>query len=300
MISPMAQIPNSYRAYRPSGVLWLGDVPAHWETSLLVTLWENFMETYTNRILLLTIGVLLLLFAAASCQTAPGASQGTQEIPSGREANAVVSGTVTYRERIALTPGAMLVVELRDVSLQDAAAPLIARQTIANPGQVPINFKVEYSRDDINSRNTYAIQARIIESDGRLAFINDTAHNVITRGNPSRVDMLLVLEQPPPDQVEEGVDWRKWVEVPVPVIWANLIPNEAEHLLRIAYYQSTIEGCARPGNEELKVEGKDIIATVTLMQPPPTSWAIPCNEKVVNWTQFCPSRRRWNPDSLTE
>ena len=106
MISPMAQIPNSYRAYRPSGVLWLGDVPAHWETSLLVTLWENFMETYTNRILLLTIGVLLLLFAAASCQTAPGASQGTQEIPSGREANAVVSGTVTYRERIALTPGA--------------------------------------------------------------------------------------------------------------------------------------------------------------------------------------------------
>ena len=67
--------------------------------------------------------------------------------------------------------------------------------------------------------------------------------------------MLLVLVQPPPDQVEEGVDWRKWVEVPVPVVWASLIPNEAEHLLRIAYYQSTIEGCARPGNEELRVDG---------------------------------------------
>ena len=225
------------------------------------------------------IGALLIL--AAACQTAPGPSDATLEIASGRDPDAAVSGTVTYRERIALTPGASLVVELRDMSLADAAAPLIARQTIADPGQVPINFKVAYSRENINSRNTYAIQARIVEADGRLAFINDTAHNVITRGNPDHVDMVLVLVQPPPDQVEEGVDWRKWLEVPVPVVWANLIPNEAEHLLRIAYYQSTIEGCARPGNEELKVEGNDIIATVTLMQPPPTKWAIPCHEQVV-------------------
>ena len=206
---------------------------------------------------------------------------GTLEIPSGREPNAAVSGTVTYRERIALTPGARLVVELRDVSLQDAAAPLIARQTVENPGQVPIAFRVRYNRDDINSRNTYGIQARIIESDGRLAFTNDTAYDVITRGNPSNVDMLLVLVEPPPDQVEEGQDWRTWVEAPAPVLWANLIPNEADHYLRIAYYQSTIEGCARPGNEGLSVAGTDIIARVTLMQPPPTSWAIPCHEKVV-------------------
>ena len=237
----------------------------------------------TNRRRILRAGVFLVAFAVivAACQTAPGPSDGTLEIPSGREPNAAVSGTVTYRERIALTPGARLVVELRDVSLQDTAAPLIAGQTIENPGQVPIAFRVAYSRADISSRNTYAIQARIIESDGRLAFINDTAYDVITRGNPSTVDMLLVLVEPPPDQVEEGQDWRTWVEVPVPVLWANLLPNEQEHFLRIAYYQSTIEGCARPGNEELRVEGFDIIARVTLMQPPPTSWAIPCHEQVV-------------------
>ena len=181
------------------------------------------------------------------------------------------------------------------MSLADAAAPLIARQTIANPGQVPIEFKVEFNREDIKSRNTYAIQARIIESDGRLAFINDTAYDVITRGNPSRVDMLLVLVQPPPDQVEEGEDWRKWVEVPVPVVWANLIPNEAEHYLRIAYYQSTIEGCARPGNEGLRVDGRDIIATVTLMQPPPTKWAIPCHEQVVELDTILPIQASLEP-----
>ncbi len=254
-----------------------------------------FMSTSIVRLLILGFSIAALLIAGVACQTAPGPSDAMLEIPSGREPSAAVSGTVTYRERIALTPGASLVVELRDVSLADAAAPLIARQTIANPGQVPINFKVAYSRDDINSRNTYAIQARIVEADGRLAFINDTAHHVITRGNPDHVDMLLVLVQPPPDQVEEGVDWRKWLEVPVPVVWANLIPNEAEHLLRIAYYQSTIEGCARPGNEELRVDGNDIIATVTLMQPPPTKWSIPCHEQVVELDTILPIQASLEP-----
>ncbi len=245
--------------------------------------------------LLLGISVLVFLVLVIACATGPKAADETLEIPSGRSPDAAVSGTVNYRERIALTPGATLVVELLDVSLQDAAAPLIARQTIANLGQAPISFKVEYSRDDINPRNTYAILARIIESDGRLAFTNDTAYEVITRGNPNTVDMLLVLVQPPPDQVEEGVDWRKWVEAPVPVVWANLIPNEKEPLLRVAYYQSTIEGCARPGNEELHVEGFDIIARVTLMQPPPTSWAIPCDEQVVELDTVLPLETALEP-----
>ena len=71
------------------------------------------------------------------------------------------------------------------------------------------------------------------------------------------------------------------METPVPVVWANLIPNEREHLLRVAYYQSTIEGCVRPGNQSLNVDGNDIVVRITLMQPPPTSWAIPCHEQVV-------------------
>ncbi|MYB75756.1 MAG: hypothetical protein F4X83_01375 [Chloroflexi bacterium] len=254
------------------------------------------MNYTVKNTLLLAICIFALTTLIAGCQTAPGSSAGTLEIPSGREANAAVSGTVTYRERIALTPGARLVVELRDVSLADAAAPLIARQTIENPGQVPISFRVAYNRADINTRNTYAIQASIIESDGRLAFTNDTAYDVITRGNPSKVDMLLVLVEPPPDQVEEGQDWRTWVEVPAAVIWANLLPNEQVPLLRIAYYQSTIEGCARPGNESLRVEGTDIIARVTLMQPPPTSWAIPCHEEVVELDTILPIDAQLQPE----
>ena len=239
------------------------------------------MVVIVKIVLLKVVAVSLVVLVLASCGDDPGPGNATLEVPSGKSPNASVSGTVTYRERLSLSPGANLVVSLRDVSLQDAAAPLIARQTIEGPGQVPIKFKVEYSRDDIDSRNTYGISARIIESDGRLAFTNDTAYDVITGGNPSKVDMVLVLVEPPPDQVEEGTDWRQWVAVPARVIGANLIPNERDALLRIAFYQSTIENCARPGSQSLKVEGNRIIATLTLMQPPPTSWAIPCDEQVV-------------------
>ncbi len=239
------------------------------------------MKTYTKTVLLSAIGVSVLLLAFAACGGDAEPSNSKLEVTSGKEPNASVTGSVTYRERIALSEGATLVVALLDTSYADASATLIARQTISDPGQVPIKFKVEYNRDDINPRNAYSIQADIIESDGRLAFTNDTAYDVITGGNRHMVDMLLVLVQPPPGQLEGNEDWRRWVEVPVSVIWANLIPNEPELFLRIAYYQSTIEGCARPGNEELKLEGYDIIARVTLMQPPNTPWAIPCHEQTV-------------------
>ena len=257
------------------------------------------MKTVVKTGLLAVIGVAVLLMAAGACDGGFGPANGTLEVTSGKSPNASVSGTVTYRERLALTPGATLVVDLRDVSYADGAAPLIARQTISSPGQVPIKYEVGYNRDDIESRNVYSVSARIIESDGRLAFTNDTAHDVITRGKPNKVDMVLVLVQPPPDASggggEGGSDWRTWVETPVPVVWANLIPNEREHLLRVAYYQSTIEGCVRPGNQSLNVDGNDIVVRITLMQPPPTSWAIPCHEQVIELEAVEPIRASLEP-----
>ena len=137
------------------------------------------------------------------------------------EDTGLVAGTVTYRERIALTPGAVVEIELRDVSYQDAHAPLIASQTIFSPGQVPIGFTVEYRCEHIDPRNTYSISARIIESGGRLAFINDTAYEVITRQNPDRVDMVLVMVEPPPDMVDVSA-------TPMPVSEAEEAQIKAE------------------------------------------------------------------------
>ena len=207
-----------------------------------------------------------------------GGSPGSNRQPS-------VSGTVSYNERLALTPGATLIIELRDTSYADAPSEPIASETVTGPGQVPIRFGLPYDPDDIDPGNRYSVSARIMESDGRLAFTNDTAYDVLTHGNPNRVDMLLVLVEPPPDLLESingsGEDWRAWREVPAQVIWANLIPNEPVPLLRVAYYQSTLENCARPGNRKLAVDGRDISVRLTLMQPPETPWAAPCHEELV-------------------
>ncbi len=150
--------------------------------------------------LLSAIGVWIALLTVVACQGASSPGPNGEPTPEPRaKPNASVTGSVTYRERIALSPGATLIVQLRDVSLQDVSSVLIAEQVIPSPGQVPIAFEVEYNRDDLVPRNTYSINARIIESDGRLAFINDTAYEVVTRGNPDNVNMLLVMVEPPPD-----------------------------------------------------------------------------------------------------
>ena len=174
--------------------------------------------------------LMALFIGLASCQAAGQPSGASSQVVSGRNPDSAVNGTITYRERIALSEDATVIVELRDVSLADAAAPLIASQTIRDPGQVPIEFRVPYNRDDVDSRNTYGITARILGADGRLAFINDTAHDVITRGNPTRVDMVLVLVQPPREMLEEDpdIDWRTRVEAPVRAISANLMHGEQE------------------------------------------------------------------------
>ena len=54
-----------------------------------------------------------------------------------------------------------------DISKQDVPAETIAEQTITDPGQVPIPFELWYDPAKIDSRITYAVQARI-ERGGKL------------------------------------------------------------------------------------------------------------------------------------
>ena len=244
------------------------------------------MNALLTTVMLSVISVWIALLAAVACQGAPPTGPDGNRTPEpGARTNASVTGSVTYRERLALSPGATLIVQLRDVSLQDTSSLLIAEQVITNPGQVPIAFEVEYNRDDLNPRNTYSVSARIIESDGRLAFINDTAYEVVTRSNPDNVNMLLVMVEPPPDpsgENDEGGSSRpSWVEAPVPVVGAKLLRDDSEFLLLVAFHQSQIEGCVRPGGQEFEMVGSDIIVKVTLMEPPASPWRIPCAEDVV-------------------
>jgi len=101
---------------------------------------------------------------------------------------AAVTGTVFYLERMALPSGAVLTVQLVDVSIADAPAVVIARETKTLTTQVPIPFSLSYDPKKIIQLHSYAVQARI-EVDGKLRFINTTSNPVITNGKPTTVDI---------------------------------------------------------------------------------------------------------------
>jgi putative lipoprotein len=105
-----------------------------------------------------------------------------------------ISGTVAYRERVALPENAVLTIRLEDVSLADARAKIIAEQTSTLAGhQVPIPFELAYDPKKIDPRHTYSVSARITV-DGQLRFLTTSAFPVLTGGNPNRADILV---QPP-------------------------------------------------------------------------------------------------------
>jgi len=106
-------------------------------------------------------------------------------------ARTAVTGTVTYLQRSALPPQAVIEVKLLDVSRADAPAIEIASQTIQTNGrQVPFAFELPYDPAQIDPRFTYAVQARITV-DGQLAFINTERFAVITQGNPTNIEVVV-------------------------------------------------------------------------------------------------------------
>jgi putative lipoprotein len=128
--------------------------------------------------------------AGQSSSTGPPAANGNPAT------GAKVTGTVTYRQRIAMPPDAVLVVQLVDVSRADAAAEMLGEQRVGFEGrQVPIPFEIDYDPGRIDQRHRYTVQARILVGE-ELRFISSTAHPVITQGNPTSIDVVVTQVTP--------------------------------------------------------------------------------------------------------
>ena len=127
-------------------------------------------------------------------------------ILSGAAASAMdtVSGTATYRERIALPPDALLEVSLEDVSLADAPAIEIGRIRVEDPGNPPFAFEITYDPEQIDKRHVYAVRATI-RAGGRLIFTTDSVYSVITRGSGHEVELLLRRVEGPPTTPTGGM-----------------------------------------------------------------------------------------------
>lgn len=143
----------------------------------------------------------LFIVGCTSSATQKPAIQGQQ---------GVVSGTATYRERVALPTDAVLEVWITDVSPLILAVPIIAETTVRSEGrQVPLPFELRYDPSRIEPDHLYAVKAAI-RSGGRLLFATEKDQQVITKGNPTRVDLLLVRPAEPPGSGAGGMAGTKW------------------------------------------------------------------------------------------
>ncbi|MEQ8309188.1 MAG: YbaY family lipoprotein [Sphingopyxis sp.] len=117
----------------------------------------------------------------AACATTPA------------EQPVTVTGSISYRERIALPPTAQVEVTLADVSLMDAPSKTIARQAFTADGrQVPFAFSMTVDQRQLDPRHSYAVSARITDASGRLMFITDTRNTIAFDGR-RMIDMGMLM-----------------------------------------------------------------------------------------------------------
>lgn len=125
--------------------------------------------------------------AALSLVTLPLAACATLMPPS--EEPVSVTGSITYRERMALPPTAQVEIQLSDVSLMDAPSKTIAQQSFTADGrQVPFAFSLTVDQRKLDPRGRYSVSARITDTSGKLMFITDT-HNGVTFDGRPRIDL---------------------------------------------------------------------------------------------------------------
>lgn len=104
----------------------------------------------------------------------------------------LVTGSVGYRERIALPANAVITVTLADVSLADAPSKTITEQTFeAGKQSSPFDYSLAFDTADIQANHRYSVRATI-KVDGKLRFTTDTNYAVITdEAKTMQQDLLL-------------------------------------------------------------------------------------------------------------
>jgi len=121
------------------------------------------------------------LVVAACATPGPEMSTGTT----------IVNVTATYRERIMLPPGHVLTVRVEDVSLADAPARVLAETSEPLAGGPPYAVTLGFPTSQIDPRHSYAARAEIRDAQGRLVFVTDTRHSILTNGAPASADIIL-------------------------------------------------------------------------------------------------------------
>lgn len=118
-----------------------------------------------------------------------------------------IEGTVLYRERMLLPPGAEVEIQLQDISKPDAMATVLATVLLTPQGGPPYPFAIEYDPAIIDARLRYALRATISHGDS-LMFAS-TDYIDAFGGNP--VEVLVRRMTEPVKHSVPGLDGQQWV-----------------------------------------------------------------------------------------
>jgi uncharacterized lipoprotein YbaY/heat shock protein HslJ/uncharacterized lipoprotein NlpE involved in copper resistance len=117
-----------------------------------------------------------------------------------------ITGTATYRERIALPRSAVFEATLEDVSRADAPATVVARQRLSPAGSPPFAVRIPYNPARIQASRRYVVRATLWAGTA-MRWTTDTVVPVLTRGAGTTVELRLERVPPPaaPTGTFEGV-----------------------------------------------------------------------------------------------
>ena len=124
------------------------------------------------------IATLLASVALASMAVACAATP-TQYPAQDVVSDHVVTGQLSYRERIALSPGSTATITVSDTSRMDVPA-IVLEEAVMNLGtsQVPVPFSITVDDRDLDPRGMYTVRATIRSPAGELYWTTDTAYRV--------------------------------------------------------------------------------------------------------------------------
>lgn len=105
-----------------------------------------------------------------------------------------VSGTVSLRESVDISPAAKLQINLVDVSSPDTGAAPLATKTV-QPVQFPQTFTLQFNPADVNPSDLYVVKAQLV--DGERQFTMALQAPVLTKGASNQVTIQLVAQQTP-------------------------------------------------------------------------------------------------------
>lgn len=135
-------------------------------------------------------GVMTVALGLSTAGTARAQTTALKQPASPR--TSAITGTLAYRERMALPPFATLVITLEDVSRADAATRVISRADVVAPGNSPFQFELPFDAALIDARHRYAVRAEVFV-DGQPLFVTTDVIPVLTQGHGAHVDARMRL-----------------------------------------------------------------------------------------------------------